>query len=48
MLNRKLEFWRGSNAITYPPGEEPAQHGEGEERSASSEHVHIGNTEWCV
>ena len=33
---------------TYQPGEEPAQHGEGEERSASTEPVHIGNTDWCV
>ena len=28
---------------TYPPGEEPAPHGEGEERSASPEPVRIGN-----
>ena len=33
---------------TYPPGEEPALHGEGEERSASPEPVRIGNTDWCV
>ena len=31
---------------TYPPGEEPALHGEGEERSASPEPVCIGNTDW--
>ena len=34
--------------LTYPPGEEPALHGEGEERSASPEPVGIGNTDWCV
>ena len=33
---------------TYPPGEEPALHGEGEERSTSPEHVRVGNTDWCV
>ena len=33
---------------TYLPGEEPALHGEGEERSASPEPVRIGNTDCCV
>ena len=34
---------------SYPPGEEPALHGEEEEeRSASPEAVRIGNTHWCV
>ena len=33
---------------TYPLGEEPAPHGEGEERSASPEPVRIGNMDWCV
>ena len=28
---------------TYPPGEVPALHGEGEERSASPEPIRIGN-----
>ena len=31
----------------YPPGEEPALHGE-EETSASPEPARIGNTDWCV
>ena len=31
---------------TYRPGEEPALHGEGEERSASSEPVRMGNKDW--
>ena len=33
---------------TYPPGEEPALHGEGEGRSTSPEPVRMGNTDWCV
>ena len=34
---------------TYPPGEEPALHGDQEEeRSASPEPIRVGNTDWCV
>ena len=33
---------------TYPPGEEPALHGEEEERSASPEPVRVGNRDWRI